>query len=307
MHQKQTERINIAPSAYVTVTDMGHLLEMQHMEKRNSSCAIRKLDRDRYVFLETGEIMEFEKTNDRSENANSLGKTFKKLRYLINNNFTGKPNELFLTLTYRGELQTSDTKRVYLDFNKFMKRLKYQYRDVSTIDYINVIEPHASGNFHMHVLLRFNELDKIYIPNDVDRLTGVSINAPMRDIWGNGNVSMKSLKNIDNIGAYLSAYLSDIEIPDDHDVGNRSDVVVKEVKGKEKKFIKGGRLAFYPTGVNIYRKSKGIVYPERKEMTYAQIKKIVGPVEPHYSKSYTVERDDFKNTITYEQYNLKRE
>lgn len=306
MDHKQNDMVHIAPSSYVTLTDMGHIVEVQHMERRNSSCAIRKLDKERYIILETGEIMQFEQTTDRSQNENSLGKTFKKLRYLINNNFTGKPNELFLTLTYRGDLQTSDTKKVYVDFNKFMKRLKYQYKTISTIDYINVIEPHASGKFHMHVLLRFNDLDKIYIPNEVDKLTGDSINAPMRDTWGNGNVSMKSLKDIDNIGAYLSAYFTDIEIPVDRDTEHRIDVIVKQVNGKPKKFVKGGRLAFYPTGTNIFRKSKGIVYPERIEMTYKDIKKVVGSAKPHYQKKYMVEKDDFKNTITYEQYNLKR-
>lgn len=294
IHQEQTERIHIHSNALVTVTDMGHIVEVQHMEKRNSTCRIQKIDSDRYVNLDTGEISEFQKTTNRSDNINSLRKTFKKLRYLINNNFKGEPNELFITFTFAKE--SFDNKMVYADFDKFLKRLKYRFKDETTIDYINVVEPHGSGEWHSHMLIRFNELDKIYIPHD-----------ELSKLWGNGFVTIKSLKGVDNIGAYLSAYLTDHEVPDDFDSdGTSAEIVVKKVDGRDKKFVKGGRMHFYPPGMNLYRKSKGILYPERIDMTYKDIKKVVGSTKPNYQQKYMVEKDDFKNTITYEQYNLKR-
>lgn len=294
MHQEQKERIHIGGNALVTVTDMGHIIEIQHMEKRNTTCHIRKIDKDHYVMLETGELLEFKKTDNRSENVNSLKKTFKKLRYLVNHNFKGNRNELFVTFTFAKD--SFDNQMIYKDFDKFMKRLRYRFKDITTIDYINVIEPHASGQWHSHMLIRFNNLDKVFIPNE-----------ELRELWGNGWVTIKSLKDVDNIGAYVSAYLSDHEVPDDFEPkSNSTEVVIKKVDGKDKKFIKGGRLHFYPPGMNIFRKSKGIVYPERTEMTYKDIKKVVGSREPHYQKQYMVEQDNFKNTITYEQYNLKR-
>lgn len=294
MHQEPEERIHIGGNALVTVTDMGHIIEVQHMEKRNTTCHIRKIDSDRYVLLETGEILEFQKSDNRADNVNSLRKTFKKLRYLINHNFKGKPNELFVTFTFAKE--SFDNDMVYKDFDKFLKRLRYRYKDQTTIDYINVVEPHASGQWHSHMLIRFNDMEKVYIPNE-----------ELRELWGNGWVTIKSLKDVDNIGAYVSAYLTDHEVPDDYEAKSDSvEVVVKKVDGKDKKFIKGGRLHFYPPGMNLYRKSKGIVYPERQEMTYNDIKKVVGSAKPHYQKKYMVEQDNFKNTITYEQYNLKR-
>lgn len=292
MAKDEEKPISIRGSAIVTVTDMGHIVEVQHMEKKNTTCHIRKLDADRYVHLETGEIKEFEKSSNRSENENSLRKTFKKLRYLINKNFKGNPNELFVTFTFKKE--SFDSKMIYTDFKDFLARLRYKYKNTSTIDYLNVIEPHASGQWHSHMLIRFNELDKVYIPN-----------AELRELWGHGWVTIKSLKDVDNIGAYVSAYLADIEVPEDYDLNN-TNLVIKEVDGEKKRFIKGGRLWMYPPGMNLYRKSKGIVYPERKEMTYDDIKKVVGSVKPHYQKQYMVENDDFKNTITYEQYNTKR-
>ncbi|MFY9715945.1 MAG: hypothetical protein WAJ84_05045 [Candidatus Rhabdochlamydia sp.] len=286
------EQVTIKKSAVVTLTDMGHIVEIQHMEKKNTTCYIKKIDADRYVNLETGEIHDFEKSSNRSESENSLRKTFKKMRYLINYNFKGNPNELFVTFTFAKE--SFDSKMVYKDFDKFIKRLRYKYKKTTTIDYLNVVEPHASGQWHSHMLIRFNDLDKVYIPN-----------AELNELWGHGFVTIQSLKNVDNIGAYVSAYLADVEVPEGHDCDS-ANLVVKEVDGQEKRFIKGGRLWMYPPQMNLYRKSKGIEFPERVEMTYEDTKKVVGFRQPHYQKQYIVENVDFKNTITYEQYNLKR-
>ena len=300
------DEMGIDPNALVKVTTMKHIVEIQFMERVNNKAHIRKLDSNRYVDLKTGDIREFERTENRSQGENSLRKTFNRLRELINSNFDGAANELFVTLTYRGELQTNDPKIVYEDFKNFVKRLKYAYKDETSIDYINVLEPHESGNFHMHVLFRFNDLKSVYIPNEVNRATGESINAPLRDLWGNGNVTISSLKHCDNIGAYLSAYLSDIEVPDT--LAGHFDVIEKEVDGQKKKFMKGARLRFYPTGVNIYRKSKGIEDADKKKMTYKTAQKKLGAATPNFK--YGVELIDnekeFRNTIIKEQYNLKR-
>lgn len=300
------ERSFISLSDVVTVTKTGHIAEIQYMEKMNHSAAIKKISKDEYVDLSTGEIKEFNHIENRSQSYNSLRQTFKKLRYLINNNFSGRKNELFVTLTYKEHV--TDSKRLYSDMDKFMKKLKYKYKESTTIDYLSVVEPTGSGRWHVHQLLRFNDLNSIYIPNEFDN-EGNPVDAPLYNMWGNGYVTIKSMKGVDNIGAYLSAYLSDIELTDDTvGVLFAEDLRFKEVdcEGEKKKFIKGGRLHMYPPGMNIFRKSKGILFPERKKMTYKKAKKIVGSAKPHYTKKYEIESDDFKNTIIFEQYNLKR-
>lgn len=295
MEIKKVDAVQIKSSQYVTVTRMSeHLVEIQHMAKKNKTNNIKKLSKDEYVDLGTGEIKDFKKTVNRSQGINSLRQTFKKLRYLINNNFTGAANELFICPTYRGELQTRDHLKVGQDYEKFIKRLRYEYKGISTVEAIKVLEPHASGNWHMHILLKFPNLDKVFIPFvDLNRL------------WGHGSVSVRALKDVDNIGAYVSAYLADVEVSDDY---VHPDIVVKEVDGQKKKFIKGGRLFFYPTGVNLFSKTKGIKYPDRIEMTYEDAKKVVQESTPHYSQTIEISDSDsdFSNTITYEQYNLKR-
>lgn len=280
----------------VTVTEMKHIIEVQHMQKMNRQAHIKKLDKHRYVDLQTGEIKEFKHIDNRSESYNSLRQTFKKLRYLINANFEGKPNELHVILTYAENMR--DTKRLYNDFKRFMTRLKRKYKGVSTIDYISVVEPQGRGAWHSHLLLRFNDLNSIFIRND-----------ELCNLWGQGFTKIKSLKDVDNIGAYLSAYLSDMELTEDNILkftNTDYKVITKQVDGQQKKFIKGGRLHLYPAGMNIFRKSKGIVYPVRQKMKYKEVKKIVGSAKPTFHKSIMIENDDITNTINYEQYNLKR-
>jgi len=288
------QRVKIHPESIVKVTEMNHIVEVQHMQKMNRKANIKKIDADTYLDIATGEIKQFEHSENRQQNYNSLRQTFKKLRYLINNNFVGQANELHITLTY--EENMTDTKTLYTDFNKFMKRLKYKYKNDSSIDYLTVVEPQGRGAWHCHVLIRFNDLGKIFIKN-----------SELRQLWGLGFVTIKSLKDVDNIGAYLSAYLADVELTEDT-VGQvfttEGIVQIKEVEGK--KYIKGGRLHLYPPGMNLYRKSKGIIEPERKEMAFKNVKKIVGAATPHYEKSITIQDGDFSNIISYLQYNKKR-
>lgn len=297
MENKQPEPLELKGFQTVTVTKMGHIVEVQHMKKKNTIQTIKKLDKFNYVDLTTGEIKQFNKIENRQQSYNSLRQTFKKLRYLINNNFKGKPNELYITLTYRPADYIAD--KVSLDYKNFLKRLKYKFKGISTIDAIRVQEPHATGKWHFHVLLRFNDLDKIFIPSK-----------QLADIWGKGYVNIKSLKNVDNIGAYLSAYLTDLEFTEDKvpvALKEGLKVVYKDIEGESKPIIKGGRLHMYPPGLNIFTKTKGIVYPEREEMLFQDVKKVVGSQQPHYSKKYVIDNDNFNNEITFVQYNLKRE
>ena len=275
----------IAPSDFVVVTQMHHIIEIQHMEKMNRLAPIKKLDKHTYIDLTTSEVKQFNLSENRGQNLNSLRQSFKKLGYLINTNFRGEANELHVVLTYAENM--TDLRRLYDDFRKFMQRLRYRYRNISTIDYIDVVEPQERGAWHCHVLLRFNDLDRVFIPND-----------EMAGLWRQGFTKTRSLEDVDNVGAYLTAYLTDIE------VGGDAQGPIKEVGGK--RFLKGGRLHLYPPGMQLFRKSRGIVYPERKQMTYETAIKKVGGAKPTFQKIYDIEAGDFKNRITFQQYNLKR-
>lgn len=281
------DNYEITDNDRVVVTKMNHIVEVQYMQKMNKKATIKKLDDSTYMDLTTGEIKEFNNSEYRGQLLNSLRGSIKRLRYLINNNFIGAKNELFITLTYAENM--TDPERLYDDFRKFMMRLRYRYRNISSVDYISVVEPQGRGAWHCHVLMRFNDVEKIYIPNE-----------EIRSLWGHGFVRVNRLEDVDNIGAYVSAYLTDLEMEGDFE-GDK----VKRLNGK--KYIKGARLHLYPPGINIYRCSRGIKPPERKVMSFKEVKNIVKDTSPHYVKTYNVKDNEFENTIVYYQYNLKRD
>lgn len=289
----------------VKLTDMGNIKEIMYLQKKNfKPFRIKKISSTEYIVLDTGEIKEYNKIENRSQDKESLRKTFKKIRQLINTNFVGASNELCFTITYKENV--TDPKILYDDFRKFMKKLKYKYKDV---DYINVVEPQGRGAWHCHILLRFNDYKKIFIPNK-----------EISELWGHGFVKVKAMrKDVDNLGAYLSAYLGDVELQDNNiselietgaiKPGQAFNIKEVEVDGIKKKFIKGGRLAFYPPGMNIYRSSRGIKQPNVIDnISYNEAKKIVGGATPTYSTRTLIldDEDTIINSIIYEQYNVKR-
>lgn len=77
------------------------------------------------------------------------------------------------------------------------------------------------GAWHLHIIYIF-EKKRPYIPkSDFEKL------------WGLGFVNIKNLKGIDNLGMYLSAYLSNMKLERDKEKYNNSN---------NKRIIKGSRL-----------------------------------------------------------------
>jgi len=260
--QKIKEEFELANDDFVTVTKMGHITEIQYMAKRTPKgcCPILKLDANHYVLKSTGEIKEYNKAENRSQSAASLRKTMKKLRYKINNNFFGERNELFLTLTYKENM--TDTTRLYRDCDVFIKRLKRFFGGFE-VKYLTVIEPQQRGAWHAHILLKLPQFKGyLYVPND-----------KILELWEHGFTKTKKInsQNVDNIGAYLTAYLTDIEVPLDAQNGEIKEVLESGEK-VSKKFIKGGRLNLYPSGMNFYRCSRNCKSPDRILMRYSTIK-----------------------------------
>lgn len=283
----------------VDFRDMHGIIEMKYMEKRNFECPIQVLDGDRYLVRSTGEVCEFDKSGtNRTDSYKSLKRTFRNLRYLINNNFFGDRNELFITLTYGGIDRPrilDGGKRFYMDFQIYIKALRRKY---GRIEFVNVVEPHEDGHLHAHVLLKFFDHDFIFIPND-----------DMQNVyWKRGFTKTSNLVGVTNIGAYLSAYMTDVEVSDEnvHDcLVSGEKIEVKEVNGK--RYIKGGRLKYYPKKFRIYRRSKGILEPKVISGVSSEIKKKIGILsrEPDFTKKYEIKINDFSNTIIYEHFNLR--
>ena len=146
----------------------------------------------RYVVLETGEIKNMNQESEkRTDNLDSVRRTMKRLRRLIGANFVSneinRKDQLWITLTYREDVNATDKNSpeiVYKDFKRFIRKLREKHN--STIEYIAVLEPQASGRWHLHVLMKTMNNSKLYISNsDIEKL------------WGKGFTSTKRLKNSD--------------------------------------------------------------------------------------------------------------
>lgn len=219
-------------------------------------CYIKKIAKDLYVkgrydregnFVSDGEVFRTATKEEPMRNRRSLKKIFRDLRQLISHNFSGGEKELFVTLTYAE--QTHDHEKVYADFKAFWKRLRRAYAGAG-LGYIAVVEPHASGEFHIHALIRATSADSLYIPNEV-----------MEKIWGHGFTKTERLEDVDHMGAYVIAYMSNMEIPQEYEeeYAKYNDIVERDGK----KYIKGRRLDFYPDGMQIHRHSRDIVKPDK--------------------------------------------
>lgn len=121
-------------------------------------------------------------------------------------------------------------------------------------------------------------------------------------MWRHGFTKTRRIDNIDNLGAYLSAYLSDIELTDLNKLEDKQvqrDILdyhngIKELQ--DKKFIKGGRLYMYPPKFNLYRVSRGIKKPLKKFVQYDTFienrKKIGLSTTPIFSKTINIKLFD---------------
>lgn len=286
----------------VQLKKMGNIYEIKSMSK-TPTMPIKKLDKDHFVQIETGEVKSFNHNEKRIDNLSSVSQSIKHMREYINANITNPKNVLFITLTYAENMQ--DTDKLYQDFKRFNMRLKYYLNKnkLPSPEYFLVVEPQARGSLHGHLLLIFQE-SAPFIPNE-----------KLADIWGHGFVKTKSLKNVDNIGAYLSAYLGDMELDESILINNYNAKGFKVVESVEensqrrsKAIVKGARLKLYPKGFRIFRKSKGIVAPEIISCTYAEALKEIGNSTLTYAKTIKISDDDGKtcNIINYRHYKKKQ-
>lgn len=316
---KQVDFKELANPARVKKIAAGNVVEFVSMKRAPTEIPVKKLSSTEYLDLRTGEIIEYDKSTDKSDCFQSVRKTLKHIRQLINANCTDESRLLWVTLTYAENM--TDTDQLYSDFKKFWQKFKRQCKKMNWFvpEYINVVEPQGRGAWHSHLMLIFPEKAP-YIDN----------NSVIAELWGHGFTKTKAVHGVDNIGAYFSAYLADMPLDDvkrlqEQGIFLRGDVLDKFVEDEktgisvDKKFVKGARLALYPSGMNIVRSSRGIVKPvveDISDLSSEEIKKEkASSGKLTFSSAVEVVRssdggsssgDDVVNLITREYYNTKR-
>lgn len=229
-----------------------------------------------YLRRDTGEIIEPTVSLDGVKRAASLAASMEQLRHIIQAGV--RPGSAWLTLTYRANVR--DTGAVYEDFEAFIRAVRR--RVGRRLEYIAAIEPQARGAWHVHGILvpGKDDFDPVYVPQ-VELLAiwrGIAgRRMPAGDDRTAGGVHIHRIADGgDFIGAYLTAYLSD-------------------VTGK-----KGGRLHLYPKGCHFYRTSRGIDRPVVYDgLSLAEARKMAAEYtgnDMSYSKGYVVV-DDQGNSV----------
>lgn len=286
------------------VTEMGNVLEVQYMSNRNCKQTIQMLPgMKQYIEMSSGEVKNVTKHNTRDTLNKNLQRTFKTLRGIINTNITDVDKVRWITLTYKENM--TDTVRLYKDFEKFNKRFQTYCKNnnYGKAEYIAMMEPQGRGAWHCHLLYIFNNLDKApYIANKT-----------LRDIWSHGFVKISKLDNVDNVGAYLTAYLGDMDLEsckNDEIVGNELKEVKIEDNGLEKSkyYVKGARLKYYPAKFNMFRCSRGIKRPIEDYMTQEEAEKKVSGATLTYEKTVKLHdtENEFETIINTRYYNRIR-
>lgn len=293
INRKQEHERPLNDSAPVTLTVAGGVYEVRYMRQQGRPPPIQKLDADTGLDLRTGEIVEFQHHESRAQDKASVAQSLKRLRNIINANAENPNNLLWVTLTYSENMK--DANRLYEDFRRFWQRFSYylKKRDLPRAEYITAAEPQGRGAWHLHSLFLFS-CAAPFIPN-----------ADMAKLWGKGFTKTTSLKGVDNIGVYLTAYLGDMELTEAISAGTLHDGRLDETKYKHKAVVKGARLNLYPAGFNIYRHSRGVKMPQVYRTTEGKAQEIIGEAPLTYEATIelTDEAGEVKNVINYRQYN----
>lgn len=285
----------------VTVKQCGNIIEIRQMTATGGGVIV-KISKEQYVDTRTGEIKVFQHNTTRAGNKATVAQSLRNLRDIINANLTEPENALWVTLTYRENM--TDRERLYQDFRRFWQRFRYYLakKNYPAAEYITAAEPQGRGAWHLHCLFLF-PAKAPFIPNKT-----------MAKIWQQGFSKPQSLKEIDNPGLYLTAYLSNMELSEAMSQGitkgqlREANTIDDQGKHQKKAIIKGARLHLYPAGFRLFRCSHGVKRPICYQTTEAEAQKIIGNAPLTYEKTITVTDNagEIKNIIHYRQYNLAR-
>lgn len=303
LDKKPLPGFRLAQDSRVKVTYQGNVTELLYLESQNTKCAIRMVDKNHYIKLAegTGEVYECSQINDRSQGISSLRRTMRELRGTINANVIDTKKCRWLTLTYADNM--TDCRKIKVDYMHFVKRLRDK---IGTFEYIAVREPQSRGAWHLHIILIFDKRAP-YIENQL-----------VSDCWKKGFVKIKKLDDVDNVGAYLTAYLTDMEYTEAFEKGILNPKVKYDAKEVEvetetgdkikKCYIKYARLHMYPPKMNLYSCSTGIKKPVSEYMTEENAQKKISSAKLTFSNAIELTDDkyDFTNVIFRRYYNTVR-
>ena len=207
----------------VTTNKEGDTFIVKNSLKQNHNISkFRRLNKDEFINIETGEIRRFNIGNFKSEK--SIRRSMNKLRELIELNFTNT-NFLFITLTTANLDGFNDIKIVKNHFKKFIRKLTAKYKDIA---YVAKFEQHKNGNWHIHLLVKNINNKAIIIPNSV-----------ISKMWKNKCTETRraNKKDIEKVIAYMTKTTQLNNVPKDFELFTKSkNLSLKTIKTTFKEF-----------------------------------------------------------------------
>lgn len=235
----------------------GGIVE-QYIYNKGYAVGINPPNKDGRKGNTTKEITLEEKEDNRQK---VMQRARRDLRRLVNcnvNQYGIECTPKFITLTFRDDIK--ELAAANKEFEKFVKRLNYQIFNTkgSNIKYSVVPEFTKKGRVHYHAI--FYNLP--YIKSD-----------KLATIWGQGFIKVNKIDNCDNVGAYVSKYMTKDN---------------EEIKGKKSYF--NSRNLFKPTEVT-------------KEKEVESLRNSLPLENITYSATFD---NDYLGTITYNQFNFNK-
>lgn len=232
---------------------------------------IKDMETDR---IRTGRSKKADETEQESNREKVLHRARQEIRRTVSANCggwsdaRGRPfRPKFLTLTFAENI--TDLSTANHEFKLFILRLGNKVGDRSRrncLKYLVIPEFQKRGAVHYHVIF-FN---LPFIPWE-----------KVRACWRHGDISINAIDKVDNVGAYVSKYLS-------------KDLCDERLKGKK-----------------CYRKSKGLLEPYVVEFNTntregkKELESVVQTAQAVAKRAYQVEyQSDYLDSIVYRQYTL---
>lgn len=255
-----------APREKVKETSMGNITRRTYVQRINDKATIKKTDKDHYVVLATGEVKAFRHQTKRLDDRVALSQSFGKLRDMIRANF--EPGDsLFITFTYRRQAgkPMTDLRRLYADWKVYLLRFarRCKRNGWERPRWVVAVEPQRSGAWHIHGLFFWAKGKRpFYDKKDCEA------------DWGQGFVKPMKGDSVDDLGRYLSAYLSDVlgDDEEEEEDGLSRSLTPSQLHHREK----CGRLKFYPAKMRVWRCSRDCRRPTEAVKTFEQSKKDLG-------------------------------
>lgn len=143
-----------------------------HIKTKNNNLSRYRRKGNEIVDTKTGEITEIVVPKYKTDK--TIRRTMKEtIRPLLENNFKGGNNELFVTLTFEEAMNNFD--ELPKLFNNFWSRLCYKYKDLDLAClYVKEMQQNRQS-WHYHLLMKEQTGKYLYIPNN-----------QMRELWSWG-------------------------------------------------------------------------------------------------------------------------